>query len=167
MDPGNRGTRPVTDHDDDFYSKESVFVAAIVAGSARKSGKGETVGGVTQRAAIDVIDVCLLRESATSPMREYFEYSDEWCEMCVADCGTGVQCYKRHKEPIPLESLRPPPCFELVDNSPRARRGAAVEGACVPGHRPDKAKIWPVPSGAWQEAQLAIAKDRLDGVIAE
>ena len=111
-----------------------------------------------------LIIVCFLRESAEKPMRECFEYSDEWCDLTTAACGTAMRCYKRHKEPIPLTALRPPVRFALVDVSPRASRSDAAAATGGGRERPPKLKIWCVPSGARQEALLAITKDRLDGL---
>ena len=166
LEAGERGAEPPTGHNNDRFSRDSVMVAAIVAGGARarKSGVHEKVGNVVHRPPIDVLDVCFLRESAEKPMREYFEYSDEWCDLTTAACGTAMRCYKRHKEPIPLTALRPPVRFALVDVSPRASRSDAAAATGGGRERPPKLKIWCVPSGARQEALLAITKDRLDGL---
>ena len=164
LEAAERGAEPPTGHDDDRYSRESAMVAAIIAGGTRKSGAREKVGNVVPRPPIDVLDVCFLRESAEKPMQEYFEYSDEWCDKTTADCGTAKCCYKRHKEPVPLTSLRPPVRFALVDVSPRARRSSATAATAGGQERPSPVKRWLVPAGARQECLQAISKDRLDGL---
>ena len=62
LEAGERGAESPTGHNDDRFSRDSVMVAAIVAGGARarKSGVHEKVGNVVHRPPIDALDHCLL-----------------------------------------------------------------------------------------------------------
>ena len=108
LSPQDRGTPVPTGHDDDSYSAESTIVPIILPpgySGPRKSRRNEVVGGFAYSSLVDVIDGCFLRESEA--MATYFEYSDEWCDATLADCGTALGCFKSHREPIPVTSLRP------------------------------------------------------------